>query len=183
MRVLLLNDGGFGDAENVKFPVEVEALRRTDGGFFKIHKDELHRVGFVNFDTQHEWFFQEYKEAVLLEKYKQDTVSPPEQLGLGPKCGPTTCTDISHKCCNQFGERDEIQTIINSLQADVVARGNRIAELERALRTTNDELHGAINKINETLKREITSSDLDDPDYWDFQTVHDNSMLLGDGND
>lgn len=41
--------------------------------------------------------------------------------------------DIADKCCNQFGERDEIQTIINSLQADVVARGNRIEELERAL--------------------------------------------------
>lgn len=40
---------------------------------------------------------------------------------------------ISERCCNQFGERDEIQTIINSLQADVVARGNRVTELERAL--------------------------------------------------
>lgn len=40
---------------------------------------------------------------------------------------------ISERCCNQFGERDEIQTIINSLQADVVARGNRITELERVL--------------------------------------------------
>ena len=90
---------------------------------------------------------------------------------------------ISERCCNQFGERDEIQTIINSLQADVVARGNRITELERALRTTNDELHKAIKEVNHHLEHNICSSDLDDPDYWDFQTVHDNAILLGDAND
>ena len=49
MRVLLLNDGGFGNAENVKFPVEVEALCLTGGDCFKISGDELHRVGFVGF--------------------------------------------------------------------------------------------------------------------------------------
>lgn len=39
--------------------------------------------------------------------------------------------DITNKCCNQFGERDEMQKIINSLQADVIARGARIADLEK----------------------------------------------------
>jgi len=115
MRVLLLNDGGYGDADDVKFPVEVEALRLTDGGFFKISEDELHRVGFVDFNSQSEWFFEEGSEAVL---------APVEQPNETP-------CDITNKCCNQFGERDEMQSIINSLQADVIARGARIADLER----------------------------------------------------
>jgi tRNA U34 2-thiouridine synthase MnmA/TrmU len=37
---------------------------------------------------------------------------------------------IRDMCCNQFGERDEMQHIINSLQADVIARGARIKMLE-----------------------------------------------------
>ena len=85
---------------------------------------------------------------------------------------------IRDMCCNQFGERDEMQSIINSLQADVIARGARIKMLEDALRATNDELQGAIENINNTLKSNICSTDLDDPDYWDFQTCHDNAMLL-----
>lgn len=63
--------------------------------------------------------------------------------------------NITDKCCNQFGERDEIQTIINSLQADVVARGNRITELERALRNTNSQLHKAIEEVNHHLEHNI----------------------------
>jgi len=118
MRVLLLNDGGFGDAENVEFPVEVEALRLTDGSHFKISKDELHRVGFVGFNSQSEWFFAEGSEAVLA----------PEEPASVEQPNGTPC--IRDMCCNQFGERDEMQRIINSLQADVIARGARIADLE-----------------------------------------------------
>ena len=44
------------------------------------------------------------------------------------KSNGTPC--IRNMCCNQFGERDEMQRIINSLQADVIARGARIADLE-----------------------------------------------------
>ena len=114
MRVMLFNDGDFGDAENVNFPVEVEALSLTDGGYFKISKNELHRVGFRDFDTMPEWSFENGTEAVEV------TITD------------THC-DITNKCCNQFGERDEMQAIINSLQADVIARGARIAELEDLL--------------------------------------------------
>lgn len=121
MRVLLLNDGGFGDADNVKFPVEVKALRLTDGGYFKISKDELHLVGFVNFNSQAEWYFEDGKEAVL--------VTPTEQTD-------TPC-DITNKCCNQFGERDEIQAIIDKLREDVARRDERI----KALGNKCDELY------------------------------------------
>lgn len=118
MKVLLLNDGGFGHAENVKFPAEVEALCLTGGGHFKISKDELHRVGFVDFNSRNEWFFAEGSEAVLA----------PEELAPVEKPNETQC--IRDMCCNQFGERDEMQRIINSLHADVIARGARIKMLE-----------------------------------------------------
>lgn len=119
MRVLLLNDGGFGGADNVEFPVEVEALRLTSNGFFKISNNELHRVGFVGFNNQSEWYFAEGIEAVLA----------PEEPAPAEQPNETPC--IRDMCCNQFGERDEMQRIINSLQADVIARGARIADLER----------------------------------------------------
>ena len=41
---------------------------------------------------------------------------------------------IREMCCNQFGERDEIQRIIDSLQADVVARDERIKTLEEEVK-------------------------------------------------
>lgn len=121
MRVLLLNDGGFGDADDVNFPVEVEALRLTGGGFFLISRDELHRVGFVDFDGQKEWFFHDGNEAILADS-KPETVQP---------------CDITNKCCNQFGERDEIQAIIDKLHADVAQRDDRI----KALKQEVNELH------------------------------------------
>ena len=118
MRVLLLNDGDFGDAESVKFPVEVAALCLTGGGYFKISNDELHRVGFVDFDGEEEWFFHNGKEAVL--------VTPTEQTD-------TPC-DVTNKCCNQFGERDEIQAIIDKLRADVAERDERIVKLKQEVK-------------------------------------------------
>ncbi len=44
----------------------------------------------------------------------------------------TPC-DVTNKCCNQFGERDEIQAIIDKLRADVAERDERIKELQRRL--------------------------------------------------
>lgn len=110
MKVKLLNDGGYGYADNVKFPVEVEALRLTDNSYFKISKDELHRVGFTDMGGRNNWPFEEGSEAVLMSQIS------------------TSC--IREMCCNQFGERDEIQRIIDSLQADVVVRDERIKTLE-----------------------------------------------------
>lgn len=117
MRVLLLSDGGYGDAENVRFPVGVEALAYSSGVFVKI--SELKRVGlnFDNSDHTEELYFNEHEFEVV------PTV-PAEQTNKSP-------CDITNMCCNQFGERDEMQSIINSLQADVIARGARIADLER----------------------------------------------------
>lgn len=44
------------------------------------------------------------------------------------KQGDKPC--IRDKCCNQFGERGEIQAIIDKLRADVVQRDERIKVLE-----------------------------------------------------
>ena len=52
--------------------------------------------------------------------------------------------DITNKCCNQFGERDEMQRIINSLQTDVIARGARIKILEDAIEEMEGEMTEAV---------------------------------------
>lgn len=41
---------------------------------------------------------------------------------------------VREMCCNQFGERDEIQRIIDSLQADVAQRDERIKTLEQEVK-------------------------------------------------
>lgn len=50
MKIKLLNDGGYGDMENVKFPVEVEAEPWGNDGF-DVDGAELLRVG----ATEAEW--------------------------------------------------------------------------------------------------------------------------------
>ncbi len=57
MKIKLLNDGGYGDMQAVKFPAEVEAVQER--GHFKVHKSELYRVGAVpgEFDILDEWAF------------------------------------------------------------------------------------------------------------------------------
>lgn len=52
---------------------------------------------------------------------------------------------IREMCCNQFGERDEIQRIIDSLQADVVARDERIKTLEEEV----EDLNRRLNRLRE----------------------------------
>lgn len=44
MKIKLLNDGGYGDMEDVKFPVEVLASRLYRGGAL-VSREELYRVG------------------------------------------------------------------------------------------------------------------------------------------
>ena len=44
-KIKLLNDGGYGDADNVNFPVEVDAKAARDIGFFVL-ESELILVGF-----------------------------------------------------------------------------------------------------------------------------------------
>lgn len=65
MKIKLLNDAGYGDMENVKFPAEVEA--RREWAYFAVSKEELYRVG-ANpdaFDVLNEYAFaREFCEVV-----------------------------------------------------------------------------------------------------------------------
>ena len=47
MKLMLINDGGYGNMGRVKFPVQVEGRQRHCGSLFifQIHLDELLRVG------------------------------------------------------------------------------------------------------------------------------------------
>tara|TARA_R110002126_G_scaffold118812_2_gene259398 strand:+ start:817 stop:1041 length:225 start_codon:yes stop_codon:yes gene_type:complete len=68
--------------------------------------------------------------------------------------------------------------IVTDNSAVIAALNVRIAKLERALIITNIELSKTIDEVNNDLKFKICSSDLDDPDYWDHETCHNNSLLL-----
>ena len=57
VQVRLLNDGKYGDAENVKFPVIVTGEINVRGKLCYIHHDELHRVGFENMTDDAPWTF------------------------------------------------------------------------------------------------------------------------------
>ena len=115
MRVRLLNNGGYGHDANVTYPAEVEALRSGSGVHVKI--SELKKVGFnlYKIDDNEDLYFYD-------DEFEVAPTAPVEQ--------PNETPCIRDMCCNQFGERDEMQNIINSLQADVIARGSRIKTLE-----------------------------------------------------
>lgn len=61
----------------------------------------------------------------------------------------------------------------------ITKQGERIKELEAMLRTVTHELRFMINRENARLASEISSTDLDDPDYLDFETVQQAMVLLG----
>lgn len=61
------------------------------------------------------------------------------------------------------------QVIDKSEHGDVL---ERIKQLKQALIETASELGCMINMENERLEQGISSSDLDDPDYFDHETVH-----------
>jgi hypothetical protein len=53
----------------------------------------------------------------------------------------------------------------------------RLAELEAALESTNNELSASITRLN-TLKSVAPTHEVNEPDYSDFQTCHENSVIL-----
>lgn len=63
MKVKLLNDGGYGDMADVKFPVIVDAARYGCG--FDVNASELYRVGAKpgTFGASKSWHFLEKSEA------------------------------------------------------------------------------------------------------------------------
>ena len=60
---------------------------------------------------------------------------------------------------------------------DIYKQANRIKELENKLIETAQELCRMIDMENARLKQSASSTDLDDPDYFDHQTVHEAMKL------
>jgi len=59
-----------------------------------------------------------------------------------------------------------------------MSKDERIKKLERKLEDITAELEYMIIKENDRLKSQITSTDLQPPDYIDFQTVAEAMELL-----
>jgi hypothetical protein len=71
MRVMLLNNGGFGSAlDTVKFSVEVEGELTQNGKSFRVERDELVRVGLTSVGDDDEWIFWAGTEAVTLADFR-----------------------------------------------------------------------------------------------------------------
>lgn len=68
MKIKLLNDGGYGDMDEVKFPVTVDATRYGYG--FDVNASELYRVGAKPgmFGASKSWHFLEKSEAEEVAK-------------------------------------------------------------------------------------------------------------------
>lgn len=67
MKIKLLNDGGYGDMDNVKFPVVVDGIKNV--AFF-VKASELYRVGANEGEFEHgttEWAFAPGHHAVEAE--------------------------------------------------------------------------------------------------------------------
>lgn len=62
MKIKLLNNGGYGDMEDVKFPVEVEGANWEDSGF-DVSGSEIIRVGgdarYWNANVHYFWLNEE----------------------------------------------------------------------------------------------------------------------------
>lgn len=70
LKVKLLNDGGYGDMENVKFPVIVEG-EDFEGEGFLVSGSELIRVGASNdndvWDPNYKYFFYNIRECEVIK--------------------------------------------------------------------------------------------------------------------
>jgi len=76
---------------------------------------------------------------------------------------------IDNKTIIKHLEEQGYQVIDKSEHGDVL---ERIKQLKNALIETASELECMIDMENARLEKEISSSDLDDPDYFDHETVH-----------
>lgn len=63
------------------------------------------------------------------------------------------------------------------VKEDYARKDREIELLKNALKVTANELKTFIDKANAKLKSNISSSDLDEPEYFDYQTVHDAATL------
>lgn len=79
---------------------------------------------------------------------------------------------------NNIPDEASINPCLVSLQMQLDAANKRIAELEKALKSTNAELSGAIDQVNHFFEYHHPSNSLDEPENWDKQTCFENQILL-----
>ncbi len=72
----------------------------------------------------------------------------------------------------------ELQQTLDRRNLQLLKQDAEILKLRDVLRAAATELAATINIINNNLKSSICSTDLDDPDYLDFQTVHEAMKCL-----
>jgi len=82
--------------------------------------------------------------------------------------------------CETWGDFDILEDALSSLSdlKQILALHERVEELESSLRKTALELGSMIDMKNKDLENSVSSSDLDDPDYFDHQTVYEAMQLL-----
>ena len=72
----------------------------------------------------------------------------------------------------EWRERDRKESMVN---ARLIAAA---PELYSALESTSRELEWCIDYINNHMRKNISASDFQPPDYYDHQTCHENQELL-----
>jgi len=127
MKVQLKNLGPYNsytflDNVNFNYNIIFDVIRKGEG-YVQILAEHLQSAG-AKPTLAYEWSFSD-DEYIVIE------------------VDDTPC-DIINKCCNQFGERDEIQAIIDKLRADVEQRDERIKTLEGAVEEMEDEMTEAV---------------------------------------
>lgn len=78
----------------------------------------------------------------------------------------------------RYSEPIEIDNFGLAAAHKVCELKNYVDDLERMLLEASNELALLIDKENERLKSNISSTDLDPPEYLDYQTVHEAMKLL-----
>ena len=77
--------------------------------------------------------------------------------------------------------RKDLVEIYHIHAEEMKAAQKQIAELEKALLSTNKELYVVLCEINSELAENVHPLSESEPDYWDMQTVYDNQVLLKGG--
>ena len=71
-----------------------------------------------------------------------------------------------------------LSNAIYNLFEDIQVLKEEKVELERALKSTNAELSGAIDQVNHFFEYHHPLNSLDEPENWDKQTCFENQILL-----
>ena len=72
----------------------------------------------------------------------------------------------------------ELQQAVDRRDKYIAKQEIEIDKLTESLRMTANELESFISLNNSQIKSRITSTDMDEPEYYDYQTVHEAMKLV-----